>query len=76
MSNYYVFIDLGVFYQLSIRYFSPHNCYHNDFDRTVLFVSLNKPHKILGIGGVETMLRKLGIKLNINKVHPHKSEEL
>lgn len=41
-------------------------------DNSALFVSLNKPHKRLGIGGVETMLRKLGIKLNINKVHPHK----
>jgi len=37
-----------------------------------LFVSLNKPHERLGIGGVETRLRKLGRKLNINKVHPHK----
>jgi len=37
-----------------------------------LFVSLNNPHDRLGIGGVETMLRKLGRKLDINKVHPHK----
>jgi site-specific recombinase XerD len=37
-----------------------------------LFVSLNKPHNRLGIGGVEKTLRKLGNKLNINKVHPHK----
>jgi site-specific recombinase XerD len=37
-----------------------------------LFVSLSKPHNRLGIGGVETMLRKLGRKLDINKVHPHK----
>ena len=37
-----------------------------------LFVSLNKPYNRLGIGGVETMLRKLGQKLDINKVHPHK----
>lgn len=37
-----------------------------------LFVTLNKPHNRLGIGGVETRLRKLGKKLNINKVHPHK----
>jgi len=37
-----------------------------------LFVSLNKPNNRLGIGGVETMLRKLGRKLDINKVHPHK----
>jgi integrase/recombinase XerD len=37
-----------------------------------LFVSLNKPHERLGIGGVETRLRRLGRRLNINKVHPHK----
>lgn len=37
-----------------------------------LFVSLNKPNNRLGIGGVETTLRKLGKKLDINKVHPHK----
>ncbi|WP_042704193.1 site-specific tyrosine recombinase/integron integrase [Methanobrevibacter arboriphilus] len=37
-----------------------------------LFVSINKPYNRLGIGGVETMLRKLGRQLNINKVHPHK----
>lgn len=37
-----------------------------------LFVSLNKPNNRLGIGGIETMLRKLGKRLDINKVHPHK----
>lgn len=37
-----------------------------------LFVSLLKPHKRLEISGVEIRLRKLGKKLNINKVHPHK----
>jgi len=41
-------------------------------NNSALFVSLNKPHNRLRIGGVETMLRKLGRKLNINKVHPHK----
>jgi site-specific recombinase XerD len=41
-------------------------------NNSALFVSLNKPHNRLGIGEVETMLRKLGMKLNINKVHPHK----
>lgn len=41
-------------------------------NNTALFVSLNKPHERLGIGGVETRLRRLGRKLNINKVHPHK----
>ncbi|WP_305553339.1 site-specific tyrosine recombinase/integron integrase [Methanobrevibacter sp. V74] len=37
-----------------------------------LFVSLNKPFKRLGINGVETRLRELGKKCNINNVHPHK----
>ena len=37
-----------------------------------LFVSLKKPYKLLQIGGVEVRLRRLGIQLNIKKVHPHK----
>ena len=38
-----------------------------------LFVTLNKPYNRLGITGVETRIRELGIKSNINKrVHPHK----
>ena len=37
-----------------------------------LFVSRSKPHQRLSIGGVENVLRKLGLKTNINKVHPHK----
>lgn len=37
-----------------------------------LFVSLKAPHERLKIGGVETMLRELGDKLNLAKVHPHK----
>ena len=37
-----------------------------------LFVSLNSPYERLGISGVETRLRDLGRKCNINKVHPHK----
>ena len=37
-----------------------------------LFVSLLKPFKRLEISGVEIRLRKLGRKLKINKVHPHK----
>ncbi|KZX15249.1 tyrosine recombinase XerC [Methanobrevibacter cuticularis] len=41
-------------------------------ENPALFVSTNKPHNRLGIGGVETMLRNLGRQLNINKVHPHK----
>lgn len=37
-----------------------------------LFVSLNEPHQRLQISGVECRLRNLGVKLNLNKVHPHK----
>lgn len=37
-----------------------------------LFVSLKAPHERLMIGGVETMLRELGKRLNLAKVHPHK----
>lgn len=41
-------------------------------DNKALFVSLLRPYKRLEISGVETRLRQLGRKLNINKVHPHK----
>lgn len=41
-------------------------------DNVALFVTLNEPHNRLLISGVEIRLRKLGIKLCINKVHPHK----
>ena len=41
-------------------------------ENPALFVSLNNPHKRLGISGVETRLRKLGKKCKIPKVHPHK----
>ncbi|NLN33665.1 MAG: tyrosine-type recombinase/integrase [Flavobacteriaceae bacterium] len=37
-----------------------------------LFVSLHQPHRRLSIAGVENMLRKLGAKSKIDKVHPHK----
>ena len=37
-----------------------------------LFVSLLKPYNRLEISGVEVRLRKLGKRLNIDKVHPHK----
>lgn len=37
-----------------------------------LFVSLNRPYNRLKISGVEIRLRKLGKKLNIDRVHPHK----
>ncbi|WP_366208740.1 site-specific tyrosine recombinase/integron integrase [uncultured Methanobrevibacter sp.] len=37
-----------------------------------LFVSLKKPHKRLGINGIERRIRELGNESNIKKVHPHK----
>lgn len=37
-----------------------------------LFVSLKAPFERLQIGGVETRLRELGKRLNLQKVHPHK----
>ena len=37
-----------------------------------LFVSLDLPNDRLQISGVEITLRKLGKKVGINKVHPHK----
>lgn len=37
-----------------------------------LFVSLFAPFNTLQISGVEIMLRKLGIKTNIENVHPHR----
>ena len=37
-----------------------------------LFVSLIKSYKRLGISGIEILIRNLGKKANINKVHPHK----
>jgi len=41
-------------------------------DNPALFVSLTKPHKRLMIGGVETRLREIGKRANMQKVHPHK----
>ena len=37
-----------------------------------LFVSLKSPHERLMIGGVETVLRELGHRLKLPKIHPHK----
>ena len=37
-----------------------------------LFVSLLKPYNRLRISGVEIRLRKIGKKINIKKLHPHK----
>lgn len=41
-------------------------------DNPALFVSLLGPYKRLEISGVEIRLRKLGRKLGITRVHPHK----
>ena len=41
-------------------------------DNPALFVSLSSPHDRLLIGGVETRLRQLGEKADLNKLHPHK----
>ncbi len=41
-------------------------------DNPALFVTLRAPHERLQIGGVETMLRELGRRLSLPKVHPHK----
>ena len=37
-----------------------------------LFVTLRAPHDRLRIGGIESRLREMGKRLNIQKVHPHK----
>lgn len=39
---------------------------------SALFVSLHQPNQRLSIAGVENIVRKLGKKCNIKKVHPHK----
>lgn len=41
-------------------------------DNEALFVSLMKPFKRLEISGVEILLRKIGKKIGLEKVHPHK----
>lgn len=41
-------------------------------DNPALFVRTKYPYNRLGIGGVEFIVRQMGRKLNLNKVHPHK----
>lgn len=41
-------------------------------DNEALFVSLLYPNKRLQISGIEILLRKIGKKMNISKVHPHR----
>lgn len=41
-------------------------------DNPALFVSLKAPYDRMKIGGIEVRLRKLGNRLSLTKVHPHK----
>lgn len=41
-------------------------------DNPALFVTLRSPHERIKIGGIESRLREMGKKLDIQKVHPHK----
>lgn len=41
-------------------------------DNEALFVSRNKPHQRLSIAGIELIVRKLGRRTKVNRVHPHK----
>lgn len=41
-------------------------------DCEALFVTLKAPYSRLTIGGVESRVREIGSRLNIEKVHPHK----
>ena len=41
-------------------------------DEKALFVSLDAPHTRLNIPGVEIRLRRLGRRLGLDRVHPHK----
>ena len=45
---------------------------HRSDDNPALFVSLNAPHERINISGVEIRLRRLGRKLDIERIHPHK----
>ena len=41
-------------------------------NNSALFVTLDAPYDRLKISGVEIRLRKLGRKLNLERIHPHK----
>lgn len=41
-------------------------------ENPALFASLQSPHNRLSIGGIEVRLKRLGERLGLNKVHPHK----
>ena len=54
-------------------YFSAKKYLETKIDNNeALFVSLIKPYNRLGMSGIEIVIRNLGKKSNINKVHPHK----
>ena len=41
-------------------------------EEEALFVGLRAPYNRISIGGIESRLRKMGVKLGIHKLHPHK----
>lgn len=41
-------------------------------DNPALFITLNSPYSRLKISGVEIRIRRLGRKVNLTKIHPHK----
>ena len=43
-----------------------------DDDNPSLFVSIRKPAKRLTEGGIEIMLKRLGIRCNVDHCHPHR----
>lgn len=43
-----------------------------DDDNPALFVSIRKPATRITEGGMEIMMRRLGIRTNVNKCHPHR----
>lgn len=45
---------------------------HRTDDNPALFVSLNSSYSRLQISGVEIRLRKLGKKVSLDRIHPHK----
>ena len=43
-----------------------------DDDNPALFVSIRKPATRITEGGMEIMMRRLGLRTNVNKCHPHR----
>lgn len=37
-----------------------------------LFLSMNRPERPLGVGGIEHLIKRLGTRIGIKKAHPHK----